>query len=711
MADNLIFEDLRGQIGSPEFVEGNALQILSTLGTAIADEELETEARELVIRLLENRRSLNGLSPVLDALVRQVGLFPYIQDTNKLSVGDQLAFEIHRPLELDEDDIVFHRSQAAVYRDLMDGKSVILSAPTSFGKSLIIDAVIAAKSMNNVVVIVPTISLIDETRRRLTKFSDRYKLITHPNQEQAERNIFVLTQERALDLELDGVIDFLVIDEFYKLDPQRGRDDIRSAVLNYVVYKLSKNARQFYMLGPNIRGVPPGFTDNFRCEFVHTTEATVVSEAHRVDPGENKLDALVELCRTLDDKTLIFCQSPGSSRKVAERLLEDLGVEIMPELEEAANWIGSEYHPDWVFAKSFARGIGIHHGQIARALAQHVVREFNSATSPMNFLVCTSTLIEGVNTAAKNVIIYDNQIARNKLDYFTFNNIAGRSGRMFKHFVGRVYHFEDPPKPDFGDIDIPMFSQDENSSDGLLVQLDEGDLNDFAVGRVEPYRTSGILSYETIRANKFIDPEAQISLAQELLENPDEYHRLMSWTQFPNYHELLKVCELFFSHLGVQTRASAKSAPQLAWRLQRLSQNNSIRDLIISEVENPQTREDASEVVEIVIDFLRYWASFHVPRLLQAVNLIQREVFARLGLTPGNYDTYAGQVENLFSDPAIIALDEYGIPIQLGRKLEDWLEPDGDLDAVLVRLAAIEPDNLDISPFERIMLRESIAHL
>ena len=52
-------------------------------------------------------------------------------------MADRLAYEVHRPLGID--DLVFHAKQAEVYRLLADGRNVVLSAPTSFGKSLIID--------------------------------------------------------------------------------------------------------------------------------------------------------------------------------------------------------------------------------------------------------------------------------------------------------------------------------------------------------------------------------------------------------------------------------------------------------------------------------------------------------------------------------------------------------------------------------------------
>ena len=67
----------------------------------------------------------------------------------------------------------------------MNGENVVLSAPTSFGKSLVVDAYLDASDFTNAVVIVPTIALMDETRRRLQRLAgaDRYKVITHSSQQ------------------------------------------------------------------------------------------------------------------------------------------------------------------------------------------------------------------------------------------------------------------------------------------------------------------------------------------------------------------------------------------------------------------------------------------------------------------------------------------------------------------------------------------------
>lgn len=103
--------------------------------------------QELVIRLLDIRHLLGEYGSILDAFVREAGLFPYLRPEN-LGLPDSLAYAAHKPSA--GADTVFHRVQAQVFQLLMSGQSVVLSAPTSFGKSLIVDAVVASGRYKNI---------------------------------------------------------------------------------------------------------------------------------------------------------------------------------------------------------------------------------------------------------------------------------------------------------------------------------------------------------------------------------------------------------------------------------------------------------------------------------------------------------------------------------------------------------------------------------
>lgn len=121
--------------------------------------------------------------------------------------------------------------------------------------------------------------------------------------------------------------------------------------------------------------------------------------------------------------------------------------------------------------------------------------------------------------------------------------------------------------------------------------------------------------------------------------------------------------------------------------------------------------EDASadEAVQNVLDFLRLWPGFHFPRLLMAIDRIQKDVLGKIGYPAGEFSAYAVQVENLFLDPAIPALEEYGIPLQLGRKLSKLVSTHGDLDLAIENLRNLNTRDWPLMPFEQILLREFIG--
>lgn len=708
----MTLEETLAALSAPSRTPAQAFSILQSIARMQGEKPDDPAVQSLLIRALEYREDFATCSQLLNALLRETGLYPYAEP-NELTARDRLAYEFHRPAGRPaETEMVFHRVQAQVYWRLADGENVILSAPTSFGKSLIVDALIAMGKFKRIALIVPTIALIDETRKRLSRFAEDYKIVTHASQpaDPERGTIYVLTQERVIEREdLEG-LDLFVIDEFYKLDPSGGGAD-RAAILNHAFYKLLKTARQFYLLGPNVGAVPADFRDRFDATLIVSDFATVASDVRRVDQSGGAREALVRLTKSLDESTLIYCQSPGSVRRVAQLMVDREVSAEAPELNDAVKWIGTHFHPEWILTRALARGIGIHHGRLPRALAQLQVRLFNEGK--IKFLVCTSTLIEGVNTAAKHVIIYDNKISKKPFDYFTYRNIQGRSGRMFRHFIGTVHVFHSPPQADLLNVDFPAFSQTDAASDGLLVQLDEDDLGGDGLRRVNKLKGQSDLSMETIRANAHVDPQQQIHLARHIRMNSRELHPALPWRGEPSNDQIYKVCDLLFDTLlAGPSRDVVRNQQQLALlltQLRKLGASGFIHAQ--AHTERPRAPADPSERVENALEFLRNWASFYFPRALIALERIQAEVFGRLGLPVGSYATFAARVENLMLPPALAALDEYGLPLQLVTRLEPMLQSAGDLDAVLATLRTLDFKRLQLDPFEKNLLEEIQATL
>lgn len=655
--------------------------------------------QEFILRLLARLNDFQGFESVISGLVRQVGLFPYL-DEESLSLKDTIAYEVHRPSGLKE-NIIFHHAQAEVYYALMRGENIVLSAPTSFGKSLIIDSIIASQRYNNIVIIVPTIALIDETRKRLSQFKELYKIITHPSQSSSGRNVFILTQERAIEIIPEIQVDFFVIDEFYKLSPQKS-DEERCHVLNQVFYSLVKKDAQFYLLGPNIERVSTELLDNIKYRFIKTDYKTVVSERHmvRIKTGEDAINKLIELSSKFTEPTLIFCQSPASANKVAVAFLNSGKFSKTESNDELSYWLKDNYHSEWILPNCLEHEIGIHHGKIPRAIAQKCVKLFNDGK--IKCLICTSTLIEGVNTKAKNVIIFDNKIARTKFDYFTFNNICGRSGRMFEHFIGNIFLFHEPPTAELPLVDFPIFSQNDNVPEKLLININEEDLKETSKLKIKKYIEQDILSKDALKRNSYIDLDKQLILATYIQDNIIKIHRLLKWNQYPDNNQLKIACLLIWKYFVASNGMTygVSSGEQLHFRINQFREAGSIKNFI-NAILNSKMSDDINKAIELSFDIQRYWINFQFPRYLISLGDIANDIFKRHNLPLCDYSYFASLVECYFIAPYVVPLDEYGLPIQISQKIGRIISVSPNIDEALSQLSNFVPSHQKFSNIER----------
>src|SRR5687767_8464061 len=100
-------DDLRATLAQPTIADPFATlrQLCALSGT-----ERDDVVQELVLRALDREEAFAREREILDGLVREVGLFPYLS-LEELPLADQIAYELHRPANMGE-QIVFHRPQA-----------------------------------------------------------------------------------------------------------------------------------------------------------------------------------------------------------------------------------------------------------------------------------------------------------------------------------------------------------------------------------------------------------------------------------------------------------------------------------------------------------------------------------------------------------------------------------------------------------------------
>ncbi|MBX5218772.1 DEAD/DEAH box helicase [Rhizobium sp. NLR8a] len=706
-------KDLRALLKTDFSLEEAGL-ILSAISRLVNARATHDEGRELVIRCLDRReRFPDGLSMVLDGLVRSVGLLPYVAESRASTLEDQLLLEAHR-MPIVGEKRVFHTLQLQIYRELVAGRNVVLSATTSVGKSAIIDAVIATGKHHHLAIIVPTIALIDETRRRLaTQFGDHYDIVTHPTQitSPERETIFILTQERALTRKDLSLVTFFVIDEFYKLDLRGDDDDERSVDLNLCFHKLASTGAQFYLIGPHVDGVV-GLASSYEYLFVPSLFSTValdIVQFRLPRHGGQREDKLIELCSDLTSPTIVYCQSPHSAHDAASALLDAALFPLVPELDDAVEWLTFEYPSDWIVTTALKHGIGIHHGNIPRALQQYVLRAFESGT--LKLLVCTSTMIEGVNTVAENVILFDKRLNNTSLDHFTFRNIAGRAGRMRRYFVGKVFVLEEQPAPDRFTVEIAVGTQGPNAPISLLLDLEDEDLTEVSRDRVKGVREASPLSPETLRLNRHVSVDRQEAIYHLITSDLHLYHDMLAWTGMPRPPQLLGVCDLVFDYLdtNVLKGYGIFSGNALKASITRVQMSQRYREVVDNFVAHRRADTTISDGVELALRFMRKYLSYTFPRHLMAISHIQADIFRRVGLEPGNYGLYAAMCENLFLPAGLYALDEYGVAPETARKLGP-----GDfktLDAALDYITAIDLQKTQLLNFERDMIEDMRATL
>src|SRR3954467_4403218 len=107
----------------------------------------EAAARNLIIQTLAQLElePTAEYDPLLNRLIRDVGLYPYL-DIERASWEERFVFEAFKA-EVGEDlPLTLHREQRRLLTTLLSGESVAVSAPTSFGKSFVIDAFISIRS-------------------------------------------------------------------------------------------------------------------------------------------------------------------------------------------------------------------------------------------------------------------------------------------------------------------------------------------------------------------------------------------------------------------------------------------------------------------------------------------------------------------------------------------------------------------------------------
>lgn len=350
---------------------------------------------------------------------------------------------------------------------LSNDSNYMLVAPTSFGKSdLIFKYVLANYQEKNICIIVPTKALINQTRIQLyslfKKEKNKPKIITHQDvvPSNDRRNIYIMTQERLYSVlfenEYDIVFDVLMIDEAHNLF----ENDERSKLLSKIIIYLNNKNKNFivkyfspiikdenslshkYVIESSIKGniVQPlikseniyliDFQKNISEIYDRYFDEFIFLNKYQINDYINFIKSYGT------EKNIIYINSPKEIVKIAKKISEQLDEvddkEIKKMIKQISNYVNEEYD----LIDGLKKGVIYHCGLIPdniRIYIEDRVRKIKN----LKYILCSSTLLEGVNMPFTTMFILDLYKGPKYLTYHQLINLIGRVNRFNIIFSGK----------------------------------------------------------------------------------------------------------------------------------------------------------------------------------------------------------------------------------------------------------------------------------
>ena len=437
------------------------------------------------------------------------------------------------------------------------------------------------------------------------------------------------------------------------------------------ILELSKIAKQRYFLAPNITALTESvFTQGMTFHefkmstvFLKTYEEYLEIKGSRKAKLEKKSKVLQKLLadgrENGDTKTLIYAGTYTEVDRLSGIVCENVSPHATELLRQFSEWICKNYSPDWSLAELVTRKYGIHNGSLHRSLAQIQVKLFE-VENGLAELISTSSIIEGVNTAAERVVVWHNRNGQPKLTSFDYKNLAGRGGRMFRYFVGHVHILAEPPEDEVTQItlDIP---------ENLLVSMEQEEQE----RHLTKERIAVIIAYKEELEKLMTSEQMKTLFSKGFLQSSDYVlaKKIVnsiraesdSWNQLRNLNSsdnsrwdsvLYKVQKL--KHLGHQHRKIVEAAKVISsgWELG-----------LATTIQLAASREiEIDEFFKLERD-----VAFKLATLLHDINAINREIFgSSIDISP-----FATKAAHAFLPVIVYQLEEYGLPRIISRKIQD----------------------------------------
>lgn len=592
------------------------------------------------------------------------------------------------------------KPQKEVFDLFQENRRLIVSAPTSFGKTRIIREIIASNEYKKIALIMPTVSLLSEQYQDIKKYTKGYIVAKSSKVKISndEKYILVLTPERMsafLDENPTFKTDFFVMDEIYKTDYKL--DDDRYRVFSDILYRLAKQKTDFYLIGPYISDFSLNFRKKFNAIFKKFELEIVQKDYYKLDSTKNKgvhsiektsikiignpyknLERIISQ-ENIDGKFLIYRYQKRYVESTAKKLAESKTAKAHN--EELVDYLSQSISADWDLITCIQKGIAFHHGAMPRHIQDLIVDEFNDNTSTgLDYLFCTTSLTEGINSAAKNVVIYDKKIGKGTtLGTLDRKNIEGRAGRFMQHFIGRVFYLEtDDVEDNESVVEIEYLDKPRPDIEALL-QLDKEDIpedrnenhNEF-LSKIRKLRIPESL----IKSNRFVSVDGQIALIEHLRLNKSHYY---FEDQYPEKTTQRNILSTIYDYLFTENDKGRNFYNEVGKNIllqltnYYVYHNPSFKQMLESDTIIKQ-RKDQSSRIRYVFDLNTKYFEFLWPKYIKAFENLYNFTASESKCKTITLDMLIAKLEYGTTKPHEIILRDSGLPNEIIGKISNFFK-------------------------------------
>lgn len=394
------------------------------------------------------------------------GLMPVANLINELNNYENSFFNTFIQSHIDifkNNNIVFTEQQFLLNNFFKEKEknSLVIIAPTSYGKSELILKSLKQNNNRKICIIVPTKALLAQTRKRILNENITWikKIVIHHemyNFNDESSAVFVLTQERLyrlLNSNPEFSFDIVFIDEAHNLL----NDDPRSRLLASAICILEhRNINvAFKFLTPflvNVNNLELRYTQ-YKAEYFKIDEYVKSECLYLIDfrerkecsffydqflnqffnyPSEykNHVDLITQASTS---KNIIYVNSPKKLQEFAVDLAKTLPVINCPILQEAYKELAKNINGQYLLIDCLEKGVVYHHGSVPDTIRLYIENLFNYSEN-LKYLVSSSTLLEGVNLPIDTLFLLSNQKGKHQLSPSQFKNLIGRVNRFSEVF-------------------------------------------------------------------------------------------------------------------------------------------------------------------------------------------------------------------------------------------------------------------------------------